>query len=383
MKDDASARSPRTLARRRCVAGLAKRVKALAGICGRDGKVPARQPATRYPSQPIFSLIHSLPAFRLRVLPGWRANGDSATTFLVCATSQPRQAGHLCPLNYCSLLMNKVWFITGANRGIGAEIAQAALAAGNYVVAASRQPEPTAATDGDNAHLTVLPLDVTNEAAVQHAVAQVIAQHGRLDVVVNNAGYPLLGALETTSDAEVRRQFDTNVFGVLHVLRAVLPHLRQQRAGHIINISSMQGVIGAPASSSYSGSKFAVEGLTESLQQEVAPLGIKVTLVEPGTFRTELLSDKSLHQAEATLPDYDPTVGQTLRYVAQLSGHQPGDPRKLGAVIVQLANEAEPPLRLLAGSDAVQYVTAALRQRLAEAEQWHDLSVSTDFAPAG
>ncbi len=278
--------------------------------------------------------------------------------------------------------MSKVWFITGANRGIGAEIVKAALATGDYVVAAGRNPETIADTFGNNPHLTALKLDVTNEAEVQHAVAQAVARHGRLDVVVNNAGYVLLGALETTSDAEVRRQFDTNVFGVLNVLRTVLPHLRQQRAGHIINISSMQGVIGAPASSSYSGSKFAVEGLTESLHQEVAPLGIKVTLVEPGTFRTELLSDKSLHKAQDTLPDYEPTVGQTLGYVAQLTGHQPGDPTRLAAAIVQLTHEAEPPLRLLAGSDAVQYVTAALRQRLAEAERWHDLSVSTDFPPA-
>ncbi|AHJ95376.1 oxidoreductase [Hymenobacter swuensis] len=275
--------------------------------------------------------------------------------------------------------MNKVWLITGANRGIGAEIARAALAAGDYVVAASRHPETAADTFGHHPHLTALHLDVTREADAARAVQQVIDQHGRLDVVVNNAGYPLLGALETTTDAEVRRQFDTNVFGLLHVTRAVLPQLRKQRAGHIINISSMQGVIGAPASSSYSGSKFAVEGLSESLQQEVAPLGIRVTLVEPGTFRTELLSDKSLHKAQDVLPDYAPTVGQTLSYVDQFSGQQPGDPQRLAAAIVQLTNEAEPPLRFLAGSDAVQYVPQALRHRLAEAEKWHALSVSTDF----
>ncbi len=275
--------------------------------------------------------------------------------------------------------MNKVWLITGANRGIGAEIARAALAAGDYVVATSRQPETAADTLGYSSRLTALRLDVTSEDDAQRAVQQVIDQHGRLDVVVNNAGYPLLGALETTTDAEVRRQFDTNVFGVLNVTRAVLPHLRRQRAGHILNISSMQGVIGAPASSSYSGSKFAVEGLTESLHQEVQPLGIRVTLVEPGTFRTELLSRKSLHQAQEVLPDYAPTVGQTLRYVDQLSGRQPGDPQRLAAAIVQLTNEAEPPLRFLAGSDAVQYVTQALRHRLAEAEKWRELSVSTDF----
>ncbi|OON68737.1 oxidoreductase [Hymenobacter sp. CRA2] len=275
--------------------------------------------------------------------------------------------------------MNKVWLITGANRGIGAEIVKAALAAGDYVVAASRHPETAADTFGRTSHLTALRLDVTSEADVQRTVQQVIDQHGRLDVVVNNAGYPLLGALETTTDAEVRRQFDTNVFGLLNVTRAVLPHLRRQRAGHILNISSMQGVIGAPASSSYSGSKFAVEGLTESLQQEVQPLGIRVTLVEPGTFRTELLSNKSLRKAPAVLPDYAPTVGQTLHYVDHLSGQQPGDPQRLAAAIVRLTDEAEPPLRFLAGSDAVQAVTQALRQRLAEAEQWHALSVSTDF----
>jgi NAD(P)-dependent dehydrogenase (short-subunit alcohol dehydrogenase family) len=275
--------------------------------------------------------------------------------------------------------MNKVWLITGASRGIGAEIVRAALAAGDYVVAASRTPEAAVATFGSSPNLTSLKLDVTNETDAKQAVAQVMARHGRLDVLVNNAGYPLLGALEATSDAEVRRQFDTNVFGLLNVTRAALPQLRQQRAGHIINISSMQGVIGAAASSSYSGSKFAVEGISESLQQEVQPLGIKVTLIEPGTFRTELLSAKSLHKAQQTLPDYALTVGQTLRYVDQLSSHQPGDPRKLAAAIVQLANEAEPPLRFLAGSDAVQYVTAALHYRLAEAEKWHNLSIATDF----
>jgi len=213
--------------------------------------------------------------------------------------------------------MRNVWLITGANRGIGAAITKAALAAGHYVVAASRHPEAIADTFGDAPNLLALQLDVTSEAEAQCAIAQVVARYGRLDVLVNNAGYALLGALETTSDAEVRRLFDTNVFGLLNVTRAALPQLRQQQAGHIINISSMQGVIGAPASSSYSGSKFAVEGISESLHQEVRPLGIRVTLVEPGTFRTELLGDQSLHKAQATLPAYEPTAGQTLRGAAQ------------------------------------------------------------------
>jgi NAD(P)-dependent dehydrogenase (short-subunit alcohol dehydrogenase family) len=278
--------------------------------------------------------------------------------------------------------MNKVWFITGANRGIGAEIAKAALASGDVVVVTGRNLENTADTFGNNASLTAIHMDVTDETNVRQAVAQAVAQHGRLDVVVNNAGYALLGALETTSDAKVRHQFDTNVFGLLNVTRAVLPQLRRQKAGHIINISSMQGATGAAASSSYSGSKFAVEGITESLQQEVQSLGIKVTMIEPGTFRTELLSDKSLHKVQEVLPDYVPTVGQTLHYVDWLSGQQPGDPQRLAAAIVRLTNEAEPPLRFLAGSDAVQYVTQALRHRLAEAKKWHELSVSTDFPPS-
>ncbi|MCK9285335.1 MAG: oxidoreductase [Rhodocyclaceae bacterium] len=276
--------------------------------------------------------------------------------------------------------MSKVWMITGAGRGFGCEFARTALTAGDRVVATGRDAAKVAQAIGaDSPNLLVLALDVTRDADPLAAVEAALARFGRIDVLLNNAGYPLLGALEECSTAELEAQFRTNVFGLMSVTRAVLPAMRRQGSGHIVNVSSMAGYKGWPGSSAYSASKFAVEGLTESLAAEVAPFGIRVTLVEPGYFRTELLSETSLSFAAKELPEYASTTGQMRRQISGVNGTQPGDPAKLVQAVRTIVDADNPPLRLALGPDAVEVAEQKMAEWRAELERWRSLSVSTNF----
>ncbi|PRY39660.1 oxidoreductase [Umezawaea tangerina] len=276
-----------------------------------------------------------------------------------------------------------VWFITGASRGFGRELTASALAHGDRVVATARNPE--AVTDafpeaGDA--LLALPLDVTDEARAAAAVAAGVERFGRIDVVVNNAGYGIFGAVEEISDAEARDLFDTNVFGLLAVTRAVLPTLREQGGGHVVNIGSSAGFAAGAGRGLYGASKFAVEAITEALRGELAPLGIRVTVVEPGSFRTGFLTPDSRRGPATTIPAYAGTVGVLRTAIEGNDGRQPGDPVKAAAAIRRLVAAAEPPSRLQLGSDSVALVEGKLAAVAEELSAWRPLALSTDFEPA-
>jgi NAD(P)-dependent dehydrogenase (short-subunit alcohol dehydrogenase family) len=275
----------------------------------------------------------------------------------------------------------KVWFVTGATRGFGVRIARAALEAGDAVVATGRKPEAVEAALGAHANLLALPLDVTREAEAQSAVSATLKRFGRIDILVNNAGYGLLGAVEEATAQETEQLFATNVFGLLNVTRAVLPQMRRQRSGHIINLSSLGGYRAYYGWGVYGSTKFAVEGLTEALSQELAPLGIHATVVEPGFFRTYFLDATSL-KISAEISDYGNTVGKMRQLAADINHAQPGDPDRLAAAILTLASAKNPPLRLALGSDAVKRIADKHSEVEAEVKLWQDLSLSTDFAPA-
>lgn len=274
--------------------------------------------------------------------------------------------------------MSKVWLITGASRGFGALIAKDALARGDSVVATARHPQALSDAIGDHPNLLALRLDVTQEAAAVLAARAAVDRFGRIDVLVNNAGYGLLGAVEEASDAEVRALYDTNVFGLLNVTRAVLPQMRRQGSGHVMNISSVGGYTAHAGWGVYGSSKFAVEGISEALAEEVRPLGIHVTVVEPGYFRTEFLEHNSLVSTGARLADYAGTVGAMRDFAASVSLRQPGDPRKLSLALLQLADSAQPPVRLMLGSDTVRMVREKHRFVEQELDQWLGLALSTD-----
>jgi len=273
----------------------------------------------------------------------------------------------------------RVWFITGASRGIGAEIAQAALAAGDAVVATARDPKGIAARLGSSDSLFPLALDGTSETSVAAAVEQAIARFGRVDVLVNNAGFGIVGAIEETNAEQVRKIYETNVFGLLNVTRALLPQLRKQRSGQIMNLSSVGGYHSGPAFGIYCSTKFAVEGITEALHAELAPLGIAVTVVEPGYFRTEFLEAKSVVETETVIADYAETAGKVRAFAKSVSLQQPGDPVRLAKALVDLANAENPPLRLPLGSDCVEAIEAKNSFVAQELEAWRAVSLSTDF----
>jgi NAD(P)-dependent dehydrogenase (short-subunit alcohol dehydrogenase family) len=274
----------------------------------------------------------------------------------------------------------RVWFITGASRGLGALIAKAALADGNAVIAAGRNVAAIAERLGDSLALLPVALDVTNEAQAKTAVEAVVEKFGRIDVLVNNAGFGLLGAIEESSDADVRRMYDTNVFGLLNITRAVLPVMRSQRAGHIINMSSLGGYRSAAGFGAYCSTKFAVEGLTEALRAELKPLGIHATVVEPGYFRTDFLDPSSLVVAREVIADYDETSGNVRRIAANMNHNQPGDPEKLATALVELVDSQTPPLRLPLGTDALKAIAEKNAYVTQETETWKALSQSTDFS---
>jgi NAD(P)-dependent dehydrogenase (short-subunit alcohol dehydrogenase family) len=272
-----------------------------------------------------------------------------------------------------------VWFVTGASRGFGALIAEAALAAGDAVVATARDPSTVTARLGSHERLLATRLDVTSETEAHAAVGEAVKKFGRIDILVNNAGYGLLGAIEEASAEEAAKLFGTNVFGLLGVTRAVLPHMRRQRSGHIINLSSVGGYTGYPGWGIYGATKFAVEGISEALAGEVAPLGIKVTVVEPGFFRTDFLDETSLLRTAREIEDYRDSVGKTRAHAADVNHGQRGDPRKLAQAFIALANAKEPPLRLPLGSDTVERIESKNAFVARELAAWRTIATSTDF----
>jgi NAD(P)-dependent dehydrogenase (short-subunit alcohol dehydrogenase family) len=273
----------------------------------------------------------------------------------------------------------RVWFITGASRGFGALIAEAALKAGDAVVATARDSSTISKRLGSHERLLATRLDVTNEAEAHEAAGQAVKTFGRIDILVNNAGYGLLGAIEEASAAETERLFGTNVFGLLAVTRAVLPHMRRQRSGHVINLSSVGGYTGYPGWGVYGATKFAVEGISEALAGEVAPLGIKVTVVEPGFFRTDFLDETSLSHTAREIEDYRDSVGRTRAHAADANHGQRGDPRKLAQAFIALTNAETPPLRLPLGSDTVERIEAKNALVAKELAEWRTVATSTDF----
>jgi len=273
----------------------------------------------------------------------------------------------------------KTWFITGASRGFGALIASRALQAGDNVVATARDPQKIVDALGNHPKLLPTPLDVTNEAQAREAVSATIQRFGRIDVLVNNAGFGLLGAVEEATAEEVEKVYGTNVFGLLKVSRAVLPYMRKQRSGHIINFSSVGGYRSSPGFGVYCSTKFAVEGLSEAMAAELEPLGIKVTIIEPGYFRTDFLDDRSLTVSPTSIEDYSATAGVVRSKAKKVSHNQPGNPEKLAVELVVLAGREDAPLRMPFGSDAVDAIEAKNVSVTEELEKWRSVSITTDF----
>ena len=273
-----------------------------------------------------------------------------------------------------------VWFITGASRGFGLEIAREALSRGHQVVATARHPHSVLAALPDAGdQLLAVELDVHEPAQITAAVDAAVARFGRIDALVNNAGRGLVGAVEETSDAEARAAFDVNVFGLLDVTRAVLPHMRSQRSGLIVNLSSVGGFVAWPGWGVYCATKFAVEGLSEALGHELAPLGIKVTALEPGPFRTDFLDGTSLHMAATQIDDYTATGGSARTWAADNNQAQDGDPRKAATIIVDLAGRDDLPARIQLGANAINDVAQKIEVTARDQQRWKEIGLSADF----
>jgi len=273
------------------------------------------------------------------------------------------------------------WLITGVSSGFGRALAEAVLAKGDRVAGTVRKAAAKAEfeTLAPGRALGIL-LDVTDEASVRRGIGEAEERTGGgVDVLVNNAGYGFEGAIEEATPAQIRAQFEVNVFGAVAVIQAVLPHMRRRRAGHIVNITSMGGLTAFPGVGIYNGSKFALEGISEALAKEVKPLGIKVTIVEPGSFRTDWAGRSMVH-VERPIADYEETAGLFRRALAQRNGRQPGDPRKAARAIIQAVEAETPPLHLLLGTDALRLVGEKLGALETEIMRWAPVSVSTDFA---
>jgi NAD(P)-dependent dehydrogenase (short-subunit alcohol dehydrogenase family) len=270
--------------------------------------------------------------------------------------------------------MSEVIFITGAGRGLGTDIVREALAAGHQVVATGRRPEEVEKTlGGPQDNLLVTKLDVTSLEDAQAAAQAAVDRFGRIDVLINNAGNFFAGYFEVVSPEHMRQQIETNLFGPMNVTRAVLPVMRRQRDGHVITISSLAGQVGTEFTSAYAASKFAVEGWMEALHHDIKPYGIRTTIVEPGYFRTELLVDASTTWPEPTIDDYAERTTATVAAWKSINGQQPGDPAKLAHALLTLAGQDQPPLRFVAGADAIEGVSAKARELLAQVEASREL----------
>ncbi|MDQ0668505.1 SDR family NAD(P)-dependent oxidoreductase [Pseudomonas sp. W2I6] len=274
--------------------------------------------------------------------------------------------------------MSRVWMITGSAGGLGAGIARAALVNGDQVVATDLDLARLDQTYSSDQVMTAA-LDIRDEQQAQTVVTAAVARFGRIDVLVNNAGYGQFGPFEEVEPEAIERQFATNVFGTFNVTRAVLPVMRRQRSGHLVMMSSNGGFKGVRGASMYSASKFAIEGFSEALAEEVAEFGIRLTLLEPGAFRTDFLDSRTLKLGTRALEDYAEFRARTLAVFEARNHRQIGDPYRLGLAVVQLAALAAPPLRFVAGSDALSVVEAKLGQVRADLERWRSLSTSTDF----
>jgi NAD(P)-dependent dehydrogenase (short-subunit alcohol dehydrogenase family) len=270
--------------------------------------------------------------------------------------------------------MSKVIFVTGAGRGLGTDIVRQALAAGHQVVATGRRPEEVEKTlGGPQDNLLVTKLDVTSLDDAHAAAQAAVDRFGRVDVLINNAGNFFAGYFEEVPPEHMRQQIETNLFGPMNVTRAVLPVMRAQRDGHVITISSLAGQVGTEFTSAYAASKFAVEGWMEALHDDIEPYGIRTTIVEPGYFRTELLVDASTTWPEPTIDDYAERTTTTVEAWKSINGQQPGDPAKLAHALLTLAGQDQPPLRFVAGADAIEGVTAKAQELLAQADASREL----------
>ena len=272
-----------------------------------------------------------------------------------------------------------VWFITGASTGFGRELAEQTLRAGYKVVATARKPEQVAdLAEQYPGTALALALDVTNQASVDAAVAASVEHFGRVDVVVNNAGFGLAGAIEEATEAEYMPVFETNVFGLIRVTKAFLPHLRRQRSGHIVNLSSMAGLVGFAGWGYYNATKFAVNGFSEALALEIEPLGMHVTVIEPGPFRTDFLG-RSGAEAALRLPDYDGTAGKIRDYKQEQAGKQKGDPVKAIEAIIDVVESPEPPRHLVLGERALTVFRARLDQWKTDLDKYESITLGTDL----
>jgi len=274
--------------------------------------------------------------------------------------------------------MAKVWFITGASRGFGALIAEQALERGDNVVATARDPATVVNRLGAAPNLFAVALDVTDEAQARAAAEAAIARFGRIDILLNNAGFGLLGAVEEATAQEIERVYATNVFGLLAVTRAVLPHMRRQRSGHVLNVSSIGGYAASAGWGVYGSTKFAVEGLTEALALELKPIGIRATVIEPGFFRTDFLDARSLSVSPTQIADYADTAGAMRSFAAGANHAQPGDPARLARALMTVVDAADPPLRMPFGSDTVRRIETKNAFVAEELARWRELAVSTD-----
>lgn len=276
-------------------------------------------------------------------------------------------------------MKNKTWFITGISSGLGKSLAEAVIAHGDFVIGTFRQAEQVADFNQKNAGKALaVQLDLTNPIQIRQAMATVGAQSGRLDVLVNNAGFGFAGAIEEAGDVEMRAVFDANFFGTMQVTRAVLPLMRRQRNGHIFQISSHSGFKGFPGFGVYGASKFALEGASEALAAEVAPLGIRLTIVEPGPFRTGF-AGKAFQQANNHIADYDGTAGIFRQKIKAVDGKQEGDPAKAAQAIIRVCESENPPLRLVLGKVAVGTVTAKLQSVQADLDAWREVAERAVF----
>ncbi len=275
-----------------------------------------------------------------------------------------------------------VWLITGCSTGFGREFARAALAHGFRVLATARDVQKLGELIvGYEDRARALTLDVTNVDHIRRAVSEAEQVFGRIDVLVNNAGYGYLAAVEEGEENDIRAIFETNFFGLAAMIRAVLPGMRARRHGSIVNIASVGGIIGFPGSGYYAATKFAVEGLSESLAREVEPLGIRVLLVEPGPFRTDW-AGRSLKQSPVFIGDYEQTSGHRRREIAKVSGTQPGDPARAAEAVIKVLDSAAPPAHLVLGREGINNVERQLRSMLNEIDLWRQTSLGTDFVSA-
>ena len=274
---------------------------------------------------------------------------------------------------------NKTWLITGCSSGLGRAFAEEVLAYGYNAVVTSRNPKDIQDIVTDYPETALgLALDVTDKDQITNAVKQAKQKFGGIDVLLNNAGYGFRGAVEEANEQEMHNLFDTNFFGTVHMIQAVLPVMREQRSGTIFNVSSIAGRFSNPASGYYSATKYAIEGMSDALLKEVSPLGIKVIVVEPGAFRTDF-AGRSLTGAKKEISDYDETAGKRRKENDETHGTQPGDPKKAAQAIIKIEKEKQPPFRFLMGSDAIEIIQKELETQIKELEDWKEISLTTDY----